>query len=270
MNDLARQLLDLGWKPKKQFGQNFLFDANFLAAIVREASLAKDDVVVEFGTGPGQLTELLAAACARVFTIDIDPKLHAFAMHRLGARNVEFHLGDAIPKGDRLNPEFVKAAVAGAAGRRIRVVSNFPYAVGGAILLAIAEGQLPAADALGTLQHEVADRLAAGPGDEAYGPLGILLRRLADVRRVRDVPKQLFWPMPEVHSALVHVRFGARTFDGDWAGYKTFVKNAFSQRRKTLSSGLKKLGLAYDGEFARRRPEELTPEQLEAVWVAAK
>lgn len=270
MNDLAKQLLDLGWKPKKQFGQNFLFDTNFLDLIVREAALAPDDVVVEFGTGPGQLTELLAARCARVFTIDIDPRLHAFAKHRIAAPNIEFHLGDAIPKGDTLNPDFVTAISAGAAGRRLRVVSNFPYAVGGAILLSLAERQLPAADALGTLQHEVADRLAAGPGEDDYGPLGILIRRLADVRKVRDVPKQLFWPMPQVHSALVHVAFGARAFDGDWEGYKAFVKSAFSQRRKTLGSGLKKLGLAYEGEHVSKRPEELTPEELEGVWRAAR
>ncbi len=269
MNDLARQLLDLGWKPKKQFGQNFLFDSNFLDLIVREAALDPEDVVVEFGTGPGQLTELLAARCARVFTIDIDPKLHAFAKHRAAAPNIEFHLGDAIPKGDAINADFVKAILAGAAGRRVRVVSNFPYAVGGSILLCLAERQIPAADALGTLQHEVADRLAAGPGEDAYGPLGILVRRLADVRKVRDVPKQLFWPMPQVHSALVHISFGARAFDADWPAYKTFVKNAFSQRRKTLGSGLKKLGLAYDGEHVAKRPEELSPEELEVVWRAA-
>ncbi|KAF0242111.1 MAG: hypothetical protein FD180_4094 [Planctomycetota bacterium] len=270
MNDLARQLLDLGWKPKKQFGQNFLFDANFLDLLVREARLSPDDVVVEFGTGPGQLTELLAARCAQVFTIDIDPKLHAFATGRTSARNIEFHLGDAIPDGDGLNPEFVKCIVAGAAGRRIRVVSNFPYAVGGSILLALAQRALPAADALGTLQDEVADRLAAGPGEDAYGPLGILVRRLADVEKVREVPKQLFWPMPKVHSALVRVTFGAHSFDGDWDGYKRFVKGAFSQRRKTLGSGLKKLGLLYDGEHASQRPEELSPEELEVVWRASR
>jgi 16S rRNA (adenine1518-N6/adenine1519-N6)-dimethyltransferase len=270
VNDLARQLLDLGWKPKKQFGQNFLFDTNFLDMFVREAGLGADDVVVEFGTGPGQLTELLAARCARVFTIDIDPKLHAFAMGRNSARNVEFHLGDAIPDGDTLNPEFVKSILAFAGTRRVRVVSNFPYAVGGSILLALAQGGLPAADALGTLQDEVAERLAAGPGEDAYGPLGILVRRLADVEKVRDVAKQLFWPMPKVHSALVRIRFGARKFEGDWDGYKTFVKNAFSQRRKMLGGGLKKLGLAYDGEHASKRPEQLSPEELEIVWRAAK
>ena len=269
MNDLARQLLDLGWKPKKQFGQNFLFDANFLDLLVRESGLGPDDVAVEFGTGPGQLTELLAAHCARVFTIDIDPKLHAFAQGRTSARNIEFHLGDAIPDGDGLNPDFVKSILAFAGKRRIKVVSNFPYAVGGSILLALAQGGLPAAEALGTLQDEVADRLAAGPGEDAYGPLGILVRRLADVKKVREVPKQLFWPMPKVHSALVRVTFGARSFEGDWNGYKRFVKSAFSQRRKTLGSGLKKLGLLYDGEHASRRPEELSPEELERVWRAA-
>lgn len=270
MNDLARQLLDLGWKPKKQFGQNFLFDSNFLDLIVREARLSADDVLVEFGTGPGQLTELLAANCAQVFTIDIDPKLYAFAKGRISARNIDFHLGDAIPDGDALNPEFVKAILAFAGKRRIRVVSNFPYAVGGSILLALAQGALPAADALGTLQDEVADRLAAGPGEDAYGPLGILVRRLADVEKVREVPKQLFWPMPKVHSALVRVTFGARPFEGDWDGYKRFVKNAFSQRRKTLGSGLKKLGLFYDGPHASQRPEELSPGELEGVWRAAR
>ncbi|MEK7467495.1 MAG: rRNA adenine dimethyltransferase family protein [Planctomycetota bacterium] len=269
MNDLARQLLDLGWKPKKQFGQNFLFDANFLEMFVREAGLVAGDVVVEFGTGPGQLTELLAARCARVFTIDIDPKLHAFAKGRATARNVEYHLGDAIPDGDALNPEFVKSILEFAGDRRVRVVSNFPYAVGGSILLALAQGGLPAADALGTLQDEVAGRLAAGPGEDAYGPLGILVRRLADVEKVRDVAKQLFWPMPKVHSALVRVRFGARKFEGDWEGYKSFVKSVFSQRRKMLGGGLKKLGLAYEGEHASKRPEQLSPEELEGVWRAA-
>lgn len=266
MNPLAQELLDAGFRPKRQLGQNFLFDQNFLDLMVREAALAPDDVVVEFGTGPGQLTERLAARSAFVHTIEIEPRLHEFARARLVLPNVQFHLGDAIPGGDRLNPELCEAVGKRLGGRRLRVVSNFPYSVGGSILLALAEGQLPAADAVGTLQKEVAERLAAAPGDEAYGPLGILLQRLARVEILRDVARQLFWPAPRVDSSLVRVTFGAARFEGDWKGYRQFVKLAFSQRRKTLSAGLRKLGLAYSGVHARCRPEDLTAAELEGVW----
>ncbi|MBI2922056.1 MAG: ribosomal RNA small subunit methyltransferase A [Planctomycetes bacterium] len=266
MNHLAQDLLDAGFRPNRRLGQNFLFDQNFLDLMVREAALGPDDVALEFGTGPGQLTERLAARAAFVHTIEIEPRLHEFARGRLVLPNVHFHLGDAIPGGDRLNPELCEAVGKRLGGRRLRVVSNFPYSVGGSILLALAEGQLPAFDAVGTLQKEVAERLAAGPGDEAYGPLGILLRRLARVEVLRDVARQLFWPVPRVDSALVRVTFGAARFEGDWKGYRQFVKLAFSQRRKTLTAGLRKLGLAYSGVHARCRPEDLSPEELEDVW----
>ncbi|MCE9582928.1 MAG: methyltransferase domain-containing protein [Planctomycetes bacterium] len=270
MNPLAQELLDLGWKPKRQFGQNFLFDAHFLELMVREADLRADDVVVEFGTGPGQLTERLAQQAAFVLTIDIDPQLHAFAKARLTLPNIEFLQADAIPGGDTLSPELVQRVKARLDGRRLRVVSNFPYAVGGSILLALAEGQLPAHDALGTLQDEVADRLIAGAAQEAYGPLGILIGRLATTKKIREVPPQLFWPMPQVYSALVRVEFGAKAFEGNWPGYKAFVKSVFSQRRKMMSSGLKRLGFRYEGEHAMKRPEALTPEELETVWRESK
>jgi 16S rRNA (adenine1518-N6/adenine1519-N6)-dimethyltransferase len=270
MNDLAKRLLDSGFRPRRRFGQNFLFDDNFLAAFLREAGLRADDVVLEVGTGPGQLTERLAAACAHVVTAEIDPRLHAFARERLAVPNADFWLGDAIPGGGDLHPDLVTLVRARLAGRRLRLVANLPYSVGGAILLSLAEGALPAADALCTLQDEVAARLCAAPGEDDYGPLGILLSRLADIEKVRDVPRQLFWPMPQVHSALVRLRFGARPFDGSWDGYKAFVKAVFGFRRKTLGAGLKKMGRSGAGTFASRRPEELTPSELEAVWRAGE
>ncbi|NUN48464.1 MAG: ribosomal RNA small subunit methyltransferase A [Candidatus Brocadiae bacterium] len=268
MNDLAKQLLDAGFRPRRRFGQNFLFDDNFLAALIREAALSPDDLVLEIGTGPGQLTERLAAHAAHVVTAEIDERLHAFARGRIPARNVDFWQGDAIPGGGELHRELVALVRSRLGTRRLRMVANLPYAVGGAILLALAEEQLPAADALCTLQEEVADRLCAGPGDEAYGPLGILLGRRADVRKVRDVPPQLFWPMPRVQSSLVHIRFGVRPFEGDWTGYKTFVKAIFGFRRKTLQAGLRRMGRGGAGEFASARPEMLTPGELETVWRA--
>ena len=264
MNPLASELLERGFKPRRQLGQNFLFDANFLDFIVREAAILPDDVVLEFGTGPGQLTERLAAQAALVHTIEIDRVLHDFSSKRLRLPNVVFHLGDAIPGGDDLDPALVATVKASLAGRRLRVVSNFPYSVGGSILVSLGAGALPAADALGTLQHEVALRLVAAPGTDDYGPLGILLQQRAHVSILRPVARRLFWPEPRVDSSLVRVTFDRPgPLDPGWI---RFLKSVFSQRRKTLAGGLRKLGWSYTGEFAGKRPEQLSPDELESVW----
>jgi 16S rRNA (adenine1518-N6/adenine1519-N6)-dimethyltransferase len=263
VNDVARALLETGWRAKRSLGQNFIFDANFLDLLVREAALDPADTVVEFGTGPGQLTERLAVCAGRVVTVEIDPRLHAFAKGRLAERNVDFVVGDALGRHGGVSDEV--AGRVKAAGGRVRVVSNFPYAVAGALLVSIGEGAIPAVDAVGTVQLEVAERLVAGPSTEAYGPLGILVQRLARTEILRRVPPRLFWPSPKVDSALIRVVFERRPAPG-WDGFKAFIKGIFGFRRKTLGAGLRRMGYPSPGPWAANRPEELTPGELEELW----
>jgi 16S rRNA (adenine1518-N6/adenine1519-N6)-dimethyltransferase len=229
----VRALADeLGLRPTKRLGQNFVHDANTVRRIVRAADLASDDVVLEVGPGLGSLTlGLLEAACA-VCAVEIDPLL---------AGRLPATVADRAPAlADRLHVVTADALRVRAADLPVEptaLVANLPYNVGVPVVLHLL-AELPSVRrGLVMVQAEVAERLAAGPGTRAYGVPSAKLAWYAAARRAGPVPRAVFWPVPNVDSGLLaFTRHDPPP--GDRAAVFAVVDAAFAQRRKVLRSAL--------------------------------
>ncbi|MCT2583017.1 16S rRNA (adenine(1518)-N(6)/adenine(1519)-N(6))-dimethyltransferase RsmA [Actinophytocola sp. S1-96] len=227
--DVRRLAGELGLRPTKRLGQNFVHDPNTVRRIVTAAGLTDDDVVVEVGPGLGSLTLALLPACARVLAVEVDPVLAA----RLPATVADRAPGLAdrldVVEGDALRVTLDTAPTS--------LVANLPYNVSVPVVLHLLATLPSLRSALVMVQAEVADRMAAGPGSRVYGVPSVKIAWYADARRVATVPRSVFWPVPNVDSALVRLT-RREPPPGDRDAVFGLVDAAFAQRRKTLRAAL--------------------------------
>ena len=244
-----------------RLGQNFLADPNLLDAIVRDAELRADDVVLEVGAGEGVLTERLAAAAAHVHTVEIDRRLETALAPLAALLSVDLHWGDAM-----------KLDLAGLAPPPTAMVANLPYAVATPLILRTIE-QLPTlARWTVMVQREIADRLRAAPGGRIYGSPSVVAQLACEVELVRTVDPAVFRPRPRVDSAILGLR---RRGPGADAATRELVRAAFSHRRKSRARSLEharpgalgpaREALAALGLPADARAEALSPEDFAAL-----
>ena len=143
------------------------------------------------------------------------------------------------------------------------VIGNFPYNISSQIFFKILDYRESVPQVVGMLQKEVAERLASGPGNKSYGILSVLLQAWYDIEYLFTVGEHEFSPPPKVKSAVIRLRRNSRTELGcDETKFKTVVKTAFNQRRKTLRNSLKPLGVEPPEQFAGLRPEQLSVEDF--------
>ncbi len=268
LHELRDALQAAGLRPQRRLGQHFLVDGNLLQILVREAQIDPDDVVLEVGTGPGNLTELLAAEAGHVVTVEVDPALADVARMRLaGHENVDLLVADVLRDKHHLDPEVLETvrARAEAAGGRLKLVANLPYAAATPLLVdLLIDGPVPRLFVF-TVQEEVAERLAAAPGTKAYGPVTVLVQALAEVETLRRLPPSVFWPRPKVWSSMVRLwpSRARRRRIADLGLLRQVVEGLFGHRRKRAP---KSLALAPLGEdvpepwAARLRAIGLNPE----------
>ena len=212
-----------------------------------------NELFIEIGSGPGQLTLAIAAAGAHVVAVELDRELAA-GLRRIAPPRVRVITGDILSQG---LADLVAAAAGPRDPRPVRVVGNLPYNLSSPILFQILGTQRAHnrfRDATLMLQREVADRVVALPCTRAYGPLAILTRLAADARRVLTLPSGAFRPPPRVRSAVVTLDFRPPPVTiADPALFEQMVRSLFTLRRKTLLNAL--------GPFAATvttlRPREL-------------
>ncbi|MGY5885547.1 16S rRNA (adenine(1518)-N(6)/adenine(1519)-N(6))-dimethyltransferase RsmA [Modestobacter lacusdianchii] len=228
IRELAQQL-DL--RPTKTLGQNFLHDANTIRRIVRTADLTEDDVVLEVGPGLGSLTLGLLGACAHVTAVEIDPRLAGQLPHTVAARAPQLAGRLTVVTADALRVTELPGPAPTA------LVANLPYNVAVPVLLHLLELLPSLRTALVLVQAEVADRLAAAPGSPAYGVPSVKAAWYADVRRAGNVPRPVFWPVPNVDSGLVALHRRPAP-PGDRAATFAVIDAAFATRRKGLRAAL--------------------------------
>ena len=229
----VRELADrLGLRPSKQRGQNFVIDPNTIRRIVRLARLQDGDDVLEVGPGLGSLTLGLLAAGHRVLAVEVDAAL-AGALMPTVQRQAPTRAADlTVVVADALT-------LAPGSAQPAALVANLPYNVAVPVLLHLLATFPTIATALVMVQAEVADRLAAEPGSRTYGVPSVKARWYGEVRRVATIGRSVFWPVPNVDSALVRLVRGVTppttaTRDEVFA----VIDAAFAQRRKTLRAAL--------------------------------
>jgi 16S rRNA (adenine1518-N6/adenine1519-N6)-dimethyltransferase len=244
-----------------RLGQNFLADPNLLDAIVRDAALRPEDVVLEVGAGEGVLSERLAETAAHLHSVEIDRGLKP-ALSELAARpDVTLHWGDAM----RLDLAALDPAPTA-------MVANLPYSVATPVILRTIE-LLPTLESWTVMvQREIADRLRAAPDSRTYGSPSVVVQLACEVELARTVDPAVFRPRPRVESAILRLR---RTGPGADPATRALVRAAFAHRRKSLARSLEhgsagslaaaraalaELGLAEDA-----RAEALAPGEFAAL-----
>jgi 16S rRNA (adenine1518-N6/adenine1519-N6)-dimethyltransferase len=217
---------------KKRFGQHFLHDQRVIARILAALDPRPGDRIVEIGPGRGALTAPLLARVGTLDVVEIDRDVVAPLRAACGdAPGLRIHLADAL--------EFDFTSLAPAGGR-IRLVGNLPYNISTPLLFHLLEQSQAVQDMLFMLQKEVVDRMAAGPGDDAYGRLSVALAARAEVVHLFDVGPGAFHPPPQVDSAIVRLVPRPAPFQiDDPALFDRVVAAAFGQRRKQLGNSLK-------------------------------
>ena len=264
-SQLAAEFERIGFRANPLRGQCFLVDLNMMQAVVASAWLRPSDVVLEIGCGPGNLTAELAAHSGLVIAVEIEDMLFQLAQENLEfLANVRLVHADALESKYRLNPVIgaeIERALRDSGQGEFKVVSNLPYGIGTAVIMALLEGMgvPPSVPApilmILSVQKEVADRLTAPSGVKDYGPLTVGAQSVAHVRRLRKMPPNVFWPRPQVESALIEIvpdaALRARIKDPDLMHRLT---NAlFEHRRKTLANSLEG-----SREFAQEWPKVLS------------
>ena len=280
-----------GLRPRRQYGQNFLIDLNLLTLIVEAARIKPTDVVLEVGTGTGGLTNRLSQAAAQVVSIEIDPGFFKLATAETAAcDNVRIVHTDVLHNKNTIQPAVIDAlrsAMDGAAADDYLLVANLPYDVSAMVIANLLLHELPVRSMTVTVQHEMGERIVAQPGSKDYGPLSVLVATLGRVEWVRTLPPQVFWPRPQITSAILHIvpqrraKF-ARTAESLAAlrRFNLFTRHLFAHRRKGLRAALIRVPggkehkkeidplLESLGLMPNVRAEQMTPDELHRLWAA--
>lgn len=269
-NDIRELCAQLNIRPTKTLGQNFVNDPGTVRKIVRNAGVQAGEQVLEIGPGLGSLTLALLEAGAQVSAVEIDPPLAqalpTTAQARFPEAKLQVFTADALTI---TGPESIGGATP------VRLVANLPYNVAVPIVLTVLEKLPSIQTALVMVQAEVADRLAATPGNKIYGVPSAKVAWYASARRTLTIGRNVFYPVPNVDSALVKIE---RRPHLDTAATReqvfAVIDAAFAQRRKTLrqalaglagSAGAAQEALERAGVSPTARGETLDIDQFAAV-----
>lgn len=238
----------LGVVPTKKLGQNFVTDPNTIRRIVAAAKLTGSETVVEIGPGLGSLTLGLIEVADQVISVEIDSKM---------AAALEQTIRERAPKANfkLIHEDAMKVKNLGAEPEAL--VANLPYNISVPVLLHFLETFSSLKSGLVLVQAEVAHRMAAKPGNKVYGVPSVKLAWYAEATLAGNIGRSIFWPVPNVDSALVYFAKRAEPLGSEDLRLRTFavIDAAFAQRRKTLRQAL--------ADWAG------SPAQAESILVAA-
>ncbi len=224
-----------GFRFRKKFGQNFLIDPRVLEKITAAADITEEDVVLEIGPGIGTLTQYLAEKAKEVICIEIDNSLMEIHEETLADWDNITVLFDDVMKVDLAALLAEKSP-----GRRVKVAANLPYYITTPVIMALLEQELPLESVTVMIQKEVAERIAAQPGNKNYGALTLAVQYYADVYLAANVPPNCFIPRPDVSSAVIRMDLKKDKIPvKDPGRMKQIIRAAFSKRRKTLVNCLR-------------------------------
>ena len=235
--DIRELAARLDVMPTKKLGQNFVTDPNTIRRIVAAAKLTGDETVVEIGPGLGSLTLGLLEVAKRVVAVEIDPKLAGELEATIAKRAAGCDF--TLVRGDALQVSQLPNA-AGELMQPDALVANLPYNISVPVLLHFLETFASLQTGLVLVQAEVAHRLAAKPGNKIYGVPSVKLAWYAEAVLAGNIGRNIFWPVPNVDSALVYFAKREQPLGDEALRLAVFdaVDAAFGQRRKTLRQAL--------------------------------
>ena len=216
----------------KALGQNFISDTNLLDAIVVDSGIEEGDTVVEIGTGGGTLTRAIAKVAKKVYSFEVDRNLEpVLALSLQGLDNVEVIFKDVLRMKDAAFCEIVDG--------EFKVVANLPYYITTPLIMRFLESELKVKSLTIMVQKEVADRIVAAPNTPDYSAITLAVQMAGSAKITRGVSRKVFFPSPNVDSAVVRIDIDRHKLDGEDAKLlHKLVRSAFLMRRKTLANNL--------------------------------
>ena len=216
----------------KALGQNFITDANLLDAIVADSGINGDDTVVEIGTGAGTLTRAIAKVAKKVYSFEVDRNLQpVLALSLQGVDNEEVIFRDVL----KMKDDELKSVV----GDSFKVVANLPYYITTPLAMRFIESTLDVKSVTIMVQKEVALRFVAKPNTADYSAITLAIEMAGNAQITRNVSRNMFFPSPNVDSAVVRIDIDRTKLDGENAPLlHKLVRSSFAMRRKTLANNL--------------------------------
>ena len=263
----------------KSLGQNFLVDANIINKIISAAEISSQDLVIEIGTGIGVLTGALAEKAHKVIAVEVDKRLIPILEDTLAAyNNIDVVLADAMKVNfDRLAHEKT-GGFFGNEAKSYKLVANLPYYITTPLIMHLLTNKFNLDSLVIMVQKEVAMRMAARPNNKDYGAMTVAVQYYTRPEIVFKVPRTVFFPQPEVDSAVVKLqrRKNPAVEVKDESIFFKVVRAAFGQRRKTLLNALagSDMGIAKEkltevlsevNIDGRRRGETLSMEEFALI-----
>lgn len=260
--------LEKDFNFKKQFGQNFIFDTNFLNSLVKGFNLPPDTCVLEIGAGAGTLTEVLAKNFKKVISVEIDKTLQSTLLTlKESYKNLDFIFDDVLNVDLRdIESNFETNYV---------MIANLPYYITSQIIFKFMFS-FKLTEMFVMVQKEVGERFCAKNSTKDYGIPTVLINTFGSAKIVKNVGKKMFTPMPKVDSCIINIKLQKGKFDiEDIQKYSNFVSNCFKMKRKTLYNNLSTCGFQKEKIIccleqlnlnALVRPENLTAEQFVALY----
>lgn len=281
-HQIQQLLASAGVFPNKHFGQHFLIDLNLMRVLIDSARIGGDDIVLEVGCGTGSLTEGLAEQAGFCIAVEVDDTLAKIAQEQLAEKdNVVVINTDILESKHTISGTVINTieAVRKKHAGRLMLVANLPYNVACPVMLNLVTGPIVVDEMYVTVQKQVAERMTAKPGSGDYGTLSIFLSATGQVKTERILKPTVFWPQPQVESAMVSfVRNQEKVSRIKSMELFSEVINLFmGHRRKMLKACTKFAG----GELVKvdnwpevfeqcsidptQRPEKLPPEDYIAI-----
>jgi 16S rRNA (adenine1518-N6/adenine1519-N6)-dimethyltransferase len=241
-SDMKLTLDNNSFKFKKKFGQNFITDENIINKIVNKSGVDNDTLVIEIGPGAGSLTYKLVSDAGFVLCYEIDKEVETILRNNLdGFNNYEIIFDDFLKRD--VNEDLKKYKY-----NKLMVIANLPYYITTPIITKIIDDNINPDKMVFMVQKEVGDRFKATPGSKEYNSLSIYLNYYFDIKKVMDVSRNVFMPVPNVDSIVVEFNKKDELLYVDNKDlFFKLVRDSFKYKRKTLKNNLKGYNLELVG-----------------------
>ena len=214
----------------KKFGQNFIYDKNLLNAIIEQSAINSEDEVLEIGPGAGTLTKVIAQKAKKVVSYEIDTNLKPILAENLkDVTNAKIIFQDALKTDlNEIESNFTN---------EYTLIANLPYYITTPLIFKFLKSERVKSMCI-MVQKEVGQRLIATNKDKEYGAISAILDFYGDVKILRQVPRHMFTPVPNVDSCVVQINIKRNKNNANAELYEKIIKSAFANRRKTLANNL--------------------------------
>lgn len=252
---------------KKKFGQNFISDKNLIYAICDDAGVKENDNVLEIGAGAGSLTTALNEKAGKVVSYEIDKDLQDH-LSSLGLDKTTFVFGDVM--------NFSIGEIEKNFDGNYKMIANLPYYITTPIIFKFLNGASRLESLTIMVQKEVAERIVAKEGGKDYGVLSIMVDFYGNAEISRIVGRKMFFPQPNVDSAVVTIKVENKYPDIDKEDFYKFVQCLFSMRRKTVRNNLSQGGYSKEKmailgeEILSARAETFSLEKIIEIYKSLK